>query len=73
MDGCCIDNDINRILNVGSTLSVVEVAPLLSRRVVSGLFLESEPEMVKPSSRRTSASPLMLIPPIPIKWMAIGL
>ena len=36
-----------------------------------GLWIE--PEMVNPSSRRTSASPLMLIPPIPMKWMAIGL
>ena len=27
MDGCCVDNNINRVLDVGSTLSVVEGSP----------------------------------------------
>ena len=32
----------------------------------------SEPDTVNPSFKRISASPLMLIPPIPIKWIWIG-
>ena len=34
---------------------------------VSGDSFESEPDTVNPSSRRISARPLILIPPIPIK------
>ena len=32
MDCCCIDNDINRILNVGSTLSIVESCTLAFKK-----------------------------------------
>ena len=37
------------------------------------LGFDSRPEIVKPSSCRISARPLMLIPPMPMKWMCIGL
>ena len=41
--------------------------PLFSKCFVSFDSFASEPEIVNPSSRRISARPLMLIPPIPMK------
>ena len=39
MDGCCVNNNVNRVLDVGSTLSVVEGSPFFLEKSGQRAFL----------------------------------
>ena len=72
MDRSSVYNDTELMVILEADCGKEIFAPVCCRCLVRSDSFASEPDTGKPSSKRMLARPLMLMPPIPIKWIGTG-
>lgn len=68
MDGCGVDHEVRTVLNVVCALTVINRGAAAGQKVGQGGLFGIRTGYGEMGCQRISARPLMLIPPMPMKW-----